>query len=306
MYETTKTAIQAAIYTNSSQSITGNLLQQTLIDFCDSVGTDSGFGGLATSGSGAAINAGDTKTWLLCVNDTASVISYPRYIAGTVTQLSPGGVAILYNIGNGWEWKNLCGNASDTNSVLGKIASIVSAIGDNATPNTILYRILALENDSSAHDDALIAHAVSRGVHMVLQGDVDDIVELLDEGIEFACIVFDNEIKTASRITLDDSNEHHAYILFDWRNVSVPPNIWTNLHHCNSIEFPSTIEKIDEVAANHDELPTMKWVFNNVTPPNAGDGTIFADFGGCYCHDIVKQDYEAALPNAGGFHSISY
>lgn len=307
MYETIKNSVESSIYTNSSNLITGNLLQQVLVSVIESVGANSGFMGLAVSGSGTAVDAGDVKSWLLCVNNTSNTISYPRYIPGTTTNLSAGGVAIIYNIGNGWEWRNICGNVGDTNSVLGKIASVLSSIGDNATAGTILYRLNVIESDHSAMNAAVVSHAVSRGVHLVISGSVGDEVLLVADGVEYDYCVLDGAVIDGASVSLEDSADHHAYILFDWRNVNVPNNVFLQLRHCKVVEFPSSIEQIEETGANNDELASMKWIFNNMTPPKTPDnGSQFSGFGGVYCHNAAKQDYTTSLSSAGTFTVISY
>ena len=283
MNDTLNNQIISAIYTNTGQAITGNILQTVLLGMVAELGENSGFMGLATSGSGASVAVPDSKQWYICINGTSSTISYPRYIAGDTTNLQPGGIAIIYNIGNGWQWLNLTGTQSDTNTILGKIAALASQM------TTANNNISTLGTNDVALDAEIKCEVIRRlGVRFLVSAETED-------EIDFNSVygVVSNGEYTEMKMKLE-SGDNEVYILQNFGGMDIDASEFELITNCTRMEVPASVRKMTTIGIDTETNPDIAVWFHGATPPTITDTTALETIGAAYTHEAFARTYENA------------
>lgn len=283
MNDTLNNQIISAIYTNTGQAITGNILQTVLLGMVSELGENSGFMGLATSGIGASVTVPDGKQWYICINGTSSTISYPRYIAGDTTNLQPGGIAIIYNIGNGWQWINLTGTQTDTNTILGKIAALASQM------TTANNSIATLGTNDVALDAEIKCEVIRRlGILFLVSAETDDV-------IDFSSVygIVSNGVYTETKMKLD-AGDNEIYILQNFGGMDIDASEFELITNCTQMEVPANVRNMTTIGIDTDTNPDIAVWFHGATPPTIAETTTLETIGEAYTHEAFVHTYENA------------
>lgn len=293
MFDTLISQIQAAVYTNTSQAITGNSLQTLLVSMANELGGSSGFMGIAQSGSGTEVAATDKKQWYIAVNTTSLTVSYPRFIAGDTAQLQPGGIAIIYCLGSGWQWANLTGTTTNASSILGQIQAIVTQIGDASTPTSILGQIDELSDGvTSASDNAMLERVQRLGIRFAIRAEERTTIPFT-AGSLIGSVT--NGVYTEGINVVLQSGDNDIFILpKDWENPDT--SIFTpTIADCTKMEIPQTVRTMPDIGINVADNPSTQIWFHGATPPNLASTTQLDAFTTIYTHKVFQAQYEGVF-----------
>ena len=304
MYENINQQIRSAIYNNQQQAITGDVLQTVLLAMVSATGSGSGFGGLAVQGSGTSIAVPEGKQWLLALNQSASAVSYGRYVSGAT--LDAYGFGIVYSVGSGWQFADIGGASTDANTLLGRIAAVVDEVSGIASEVSSLSDSVDAMSAAvaTAQADISVAVAMQRGVHLSILSTSGTSIRLADRDPLY--VVVDGTLRSSAVFKPTANVRHEAYILFDKEGEAIPDKSFTALTDCVGMKFPANVQSIADLGMLQTTALNLNVEFHNVTPPAIDNPAQFTDVSSCNVHGAAITEYNTAYGASINFSKIQY